>query len=176
MNRFVREHCHSPFVSTIEGSFKIPHHLAQTDARYADIEFDVVFYPLAGTDLRRISSPWCYPDYPDNPLSSRRLKQCIRDLTLGLAALHKIGVVHGGERANSVLVLLLGSRPVARHPPWKRCPPRGVSPPYRAVPRHNAASCPPGPPEGWRSNPSHSPTPGDRAGRHRLWRRQYHHP
>jgi serine/threonine protein kinase len=97
MNRFVKEHCRSPFVSTIEGSFKIPHHLAQTDARYAGIEFDAVFYPLAGTDLRRISSPWCYPNHPDNPLPSCRLKQCIRELVLGLAALHKIGVVHGGE-------------------------------------------------------------------------------
>jgi serine/threonine protein kinase len=47
--------------------------------------------------LRRISSPWCYPDHPDNPLPPRRLKQCIRELVLGLAALHKIGVVHGGE-------------------------------------------------------------------------------
>jgi hypothetical protein len=97
MSHFISEHCRSPFVSAIKGSFKIPHHLAQTGPRYAGLEFDAVFYPLAGTDLRRICTPCEYLENPDIPLPPHRRMQCIRELVLGLSALHKIGVVHGGE-------------------------------------------------------------------------------
>jgi hypothetical protein len=110
INQFVREHCRSPFVTTIQGSFKLPHHLAQTDPEYSGVEFDAVFYRLTGTDLCRLSlEPDPYDDDADEPteppcrpyvpLPSHRRKQCIRDLTLGLAALHRIGVVHGGRQA-----------------------------------------------------------------------------
>lgn len=98
ISQFVKDHCSSPFVSTIRGSFKIPHHLAQADPRYEGVVFDAVFYPVTGTDLRRISEPLAYPKSRDKlPLSSRRRKRCIRDVALGLAALHDIGVVHGGK-------------------------------------------------------------------------------
>lgn len=103
--------------STIKGGFERLH-MARTDRRYSDIEFDDILPDrLVGTDLRRISTPCEHLEYPGIHLPSHRRKQCICELTL---------VVHAMEAvvfctAPMLLTRLLDTRP------------GNVALPYRAV-------------------------------------------
>ena len=94
ITRDISERCRSPYISTLRDHFKIPHHLAKEDTRYRGIEFDAIVYPATGTDLRRISTP-C--EKPDVSLSLRRRKEVICHIVLGTAAMHNIGILHGGK-------------------------------------------------------------------------------
>lgn len=76
--------------STIKGGFERLH-LARTDRRYSDIEFnDILPDRLVGTDLRRISTPCEHLEYPGIHLPSHRRKQCICELTLVVHAIEAV--------------------------------------------------------------------------------------
>lgn len=94
---FIRKHSRSPFVSTIQDHFAIPHHLSLSrDHRFKGMEFDAMVYPTTGSCLHRILSKSEYVESPYLPLNMERRESCIRQVVCGMAELHRIGVVHGG--------------------------------------------------------------------------------
>lgn len=99
INEHIRQKSRSPYLSIITDHFEIPHHLASTSAEHKDIKFNVIAYPVTGTDLRRYSSE----EGLGEPLSFSQKKNCIRELVRGLADLHSLGVVHGGTSLDSCL-------------------------------------------------------------------------
>lgn len=91
---FLRQHCSSPFISTIKDYFTIPHHLARIDSKYRGINFDAIVYETTGTDLRRESESG--EPSSDIPLSMDMRERYIQQVVQAVADLHCIGVVHGG--------------------------------------------------------------------------------
>ncbi|KAK3899674.1 kinase-like domain-containing protein [Staphylotrichum tortipilum] len=114
---FVKQHCQSPFVSTIKTNFRIPHHLSKIEATYKHVAYDAIVYPVTGTDLRRLSThAWAFLENPNKvPLPPGRRKETIRDLTLGLAALHEIGIAHGDIHPGNVTLAPPSAHEIERY-------------------------------------------------------------
>ena len=96
MNNFLRERCRSRYISTIEDSFTIPHHLAESEPKYRDVRFDVIAYPPAGTDLQRIQTDSVRRN-SRLPLSIKMRVKCVREIVRGVTELHSLGIVHAGN-------------------------------------------------------------------------------
>ncbi|KAG5983384.1 hypothetical protein E4U55_000060 [Claviceps digitariae] len=102
INKFLREQCQSDYVSTIEESFTIPHHLQEIHPQYRDISFDAIVYPPTGSDFERIVNGLYFRKNPMLPLSIEMRVKCIEDIIRGVAQLHNLGIVHADIHPGNV--------------------------------------------------------------------------
>lgn len=104
MSKYMTKHCRSPIVSTLRDSCIIPHHLGETPGahpktkNFEQLFFQALVYPATGTCMRHCADEMeNYSGNPDIPFTLSRWQTYGSQVVEGLCALHRIGVVHGGE-------------------------------------------------------------------------------
>ncbi len=93
MYRHHQQKAGGSYIASMIDEFKIPHHRWDEGIDAYKVEFSVAVLPVMGPDIRR----HCDWDEDSNVLSFDDQKACIRSTVQGLAYLHTLGGVHGGE-------------------------------------------------------------------------------
>lgn len=99
MSKYIKQHCRSPFITTICDHFTMPHRLYETcPPVFKDISFQAIVYPTTGTSIGRLRDPteWREPS-PYLPFTLQCRQRYISQVIQGMSALHGIGVVHAGR-------------------------------------------------------------------------------